>query len=298
MTHLRAAAFMAWCLVFPVGAGAQEPTVLSALGLEPVVWDRWETRVADKRAWLTRAGVPCDSARSLDDFHSLDVDADGRADIVYSGPCPSPADCLEVRVYRNAETRFVRAFSTNGSIAALVRPAPQQALHIVYWPWASPECAGPGLYPAVLAFLRPSARPDTALFRREDVTYYSGTQWPREPLPSALRVRVTQNQYNLRWAPAADDTTRGESCEWAWRGNVLATFGRGATAVALAELRDGTRTWYFVITDSASAFTSAHPDLRGGTRLLGWMSARYLETIPFDPPAGSSAAPRKGRTPP
>jgi hypothetical protein len=109
-------------------------------------------------------------------------------------------------------------------------------------------------------------------------------------------VRVTQDQYNLRWAPAVDDTTRGESCEWTWRGNVLATFGRGATAVALAELRDGARTWYFVMTDAASAFTSVHPDVRSGMRLLGWMSARYLATVPAAPSSGPEAEP-SGRTP-
>ena len=283
LAHTLSWALRILCLLVPVGAHAQAPTLLSALGFEPVVWERWEVRAADRQALLTRSGIPLDSFPSRDAFHVVDVDADGLADLVYSGEClrmQPPCEGTVTRVYRNTGAGFVLAFEARPyHVAALVRNEWRGAPDFVL----TEDDAGDCSTIAGLMVLRPTSPPDTALFRVVNrLRYFPGMRWPGVRLPAPVSVRVLQDRYNLRFAPSADDSTAGDfPCAEDYRGNVVATFGSGATAVALAQLRNGTRLWYFVMTDSASTFTTAFPGLGGASgRLLGWMSSRFLLPIP------------------
>ena len=128
------------------------------------------------------------------------------------------------------------------------------------------------------AFRGPRARRDPPPYGEESGVHFVGqVTWPRPGLPAPIRLRVIQDEYNLRGAPLADDTTQTESeCQGTLRGNVVATFRLGTTAVALAQRQVGARIWYFLVTDPGSQFTTTF-GLPPGARLAGWMRSRGAE---------------------
>ncbi len=283
--HRRGIALAAWwllCLLVPMQAQAQRfDLVLPPLGFERIPWR--EVRVPPLRQWLTRAGISLREfePEDRDRFHVVDIDADGLPDIVFDGGHGAGAEGIETRIYRNAGTRFELAAYADAEIYAIGRHPPGQTPSLVLddHPFGMCEVSD-----RRLRFLRRSSPPNTALYQQFDEVRYldlPDSRWPRAALPSPIRVRVAQDQYRLRAAPALDDSTEHGDCE-EHHGNTLAAFRLGSTAWALAQLRVGTRLWYFVMTDPGSVLTEPGADqsVTSQARLIGWMSARFLEAIP------------------
>lgn len=277
------------------GAAPQPDTLagdpLSVLGLKTDEWGRWETSVPNKRQWLERAGVPDVPADSsgLAAYHILDLNADDPPDIVHIAVACSGENCVaeemepQTSIYLAAGTRFVRAGDV-GDVSLLARQSPRQAptLVTIVNQDVGAMCSDPL---RKLVFHRPLAPADTAITVAEEVDYVElpGLRWPPVRLRTPLPMRVAQDQYNLRAAPVVDDTTSFEGClDEPHRGNVIATFRIGATVLALAQEQVGERLWYLVETAAGGTFTS--PFVEGSAvRLMGWMSSRYLETVPSPP---------------
>lgn len=284
------------CAAVPVTAQAQElDLVLSPLGVERIPWR--EVRVPNRAQWLARAGISLDSfaPEDLDGFRVVDVDADGRPDIVFNGGRLAGSEGVETRVYRNAGTHFQTARFFEEELYALGRLAADHTPALVLRDQPYGMC---DVSDRRLRFLRRAAARDTALYEQFDEVRYglAGSRWPRAALATPFRVRVTQDRYNLRSAPALDDTTDVGDCE-EHHGNVFAILSLGATARVLAQQQVGTRLWYFVMTDPGT--TVAWPGDRGGetaqARLLGWFSARWTERIATGPPQQPPTPPRRGR---
>ncbi|MEK7667710.1 MAG: hypothetical protein AAB409_03590 [Gemmatimonadota bacterium] len=290
------------CLAVPAQAFGQVPIPpLSGVVRGDFPWGRWEVRVPDKRQWLARVRF-CDScntlvASDLAVWHVVDLDADGRPDLLRTAGSPTDGgEGTEGRAYRNTSRGMVVQTWSEARIAGLVRQVPGPGLYLVLQGAPFGMCEASDTW---LAFLRPSASTDAVPFREESRVHFTDFEtWPQTWLPAPIRVRVTQDQYNLRGAPLVDDTSRTEDgCESPIRGNVVATFRIGTTALALAQQRVGERIWYFLVTDPGASFTTTF-GFQPGVRLAGWMSSRWLETIPTAPPSQPAAPPRGGTSTP
>lgn len=274
---------MSWllCLILPAHAQAQNlDLVLPPLGFQRVAWT--EIRVTDMRQRLARAGVSLAAFEREDrnKFRIVDIDLDGRGDIVFNGGRCAGCEGVETRIYRDAGTRFDLAVFPDEVVYAVGRQAPDQTPSLVLRDQPFGMC---DVSDHSLRFYRRSSPPDTALYQQYDEVRFldlPGSRWPQAALPAPIRVRVAQDQYNLRAAPIVDDSTRHDDCA-EHRGNVFAAFRVGTTALALAQQQVGPRLWYFVMTDPGSTITSpgSQESQASQARLVGWMSSRFLEPV-------------------
>jgi len=268
------------CLVAPAPALGQAPIPpLAGVARAAFPWEQWEVRVPDLRPWLARARF-CDSCEALGAsdlavWHVVDLDGDGNADLLRTAGNPPGLEVIEGRVYRSTNRGMIMQAWNEAQIVGLVRQVPGPGSYLVVRGAPFGMCEPEETW---LAFMRPSAPADSPPFREESrVHFVRQVTWPRTWLPAPIRLRVIQDEYNLRGAPLADDTTQTESeCQGTLRGNVVATFRLGTTAVALAQRQVGARIWYFLVTDPGSQFTTTF-GLPPGARLAGWMSSRWLE---------------------
>jgi hypothetical protein len=285
-------------LLLPAPAAGQVPVPpLSGVQRGAFRWERWEVRDADKRQWLGRVRF-CDScdalvASDLAPWHVVDLDGDGRPELVRTEGNPPGLETTEGRAYRNTSRGMVVQTWGEARIVGLVPLAAGPGAYLVLKSAPFGMCESAATW---LAFLRPADTTDSVPFREESRVHLTDlVTWPQTWLQVPVRVRVTQEQYNMRAAPLVDDTSRSsDGCDQPIRGNVVATFGLGATGVALAQQRVGERIWYFLVTDPGASLTSTFGfGDRPGARVAGWMSSRWLETIPTATlPARPAAPPR------
>jgi hypothetical protein len=254
-------------------AGAQE--VGNILRRQTVYWPRWEVPGTRPTAASLRASGVCDAmVRSgARFFHHVDVDADGRADLVYSGPntlCDRGLEGESTTVYLSRGNQLVRVFQGHGRVVELSRAAPWQPLAFVL---RSDGCCGEPQYDVTVHAPR-RTRDGWSWEPVTRIAATSETLLPTTWLPVARPFTVQQDGYKLRVTPVVDDTSDDVLPDA--RGNARATYPRGSRGVALAERRgaDG-RTWWFVMMRAPEANAYRPPD--GATLWqLGWMSARLL----------------------
>ena len=219
-------------------------------------------------------------------FHFLDVDADGRLDLVYSGPhvlCDRNLEGESTTLYLNRGRRLRRVFRAPGRVISMWRPVPWAP--VAFALRADGCCADP--HYEITAYFPRVARDELAFEPGASVAATSETTLPDEYFGTPRPFLVEQDHYRLRTRPEVDDSTEGALMEGEGRrGNVQATFARGSRGVALAARRDSSgRPWWFVIMRSPPV--GAQPPVGGRPPRwhAGWMSARFLQ-VDSTAPAG------------
>jgi hypothetical protein len=275
---------LALLAAFSPPAHAQD--FLAALRMDSLDWtavDRAHPRPAEPA--LRGLGVCANQAHMGAQFHAyhyLNVDGDGRLDLVYSGPttfCETNAEGSTTTVDLDRGPRLVRAMRANGWIAGYWRVAPWEPLTFVVH---TDGCCGDPF--RTLQVWHPRRTADGWRYEAsaEVATQYA-TVLPRAAWTAPKPFTVAQDGYKLRTAPVVDDTSENEGLEPGARGNTQARFAPGSRGIALAEQADATgRVWWFVVMQAPAAGEKPVP---GGAPYwhAGWMSSRFLTSDPGIP---------------
>ena len=238
-------------------------------------WRPWEVSFGRPTPASLRALGLCENviAAFTEDFHFIDVNGDGKADLVYSGSfveCNRAHESDRTIIYLNTDGRLRLVFSGTGRLVKIWRDSPLHAIGFVLRDES-------GMDPEYLLY--------TYLPRRLNgewtfhlATLLAGrreTPLPPTTFAQGRPFRVAQDRYNLRVSPVVDDSSVTE--DQAARGNVVATFAKGSSGIALSERVDTTgRTWWFVIMQSAKVGEHVPLGSPGPIWRIGWMSSRFL----------------------
>lgn len=247
-------------------------------------WSAWELEVSDKTALLTRLIGECPNSNQMEEsFHFVDFSGDGVADLVYSGLnffChDAVAEGTRTALYHNREGLLTKVAETDGYITGAWQAGPWEPM--TFFVRVNGCCGDQRIY---YRFLYPDlARRGTMRYRFGGPVYSS---WAMEipevrfERPRPFEVRL--DEYNLRSSPEIDESP----------GAVLAVYGKGATGMAVGEATgpEG-RVWWFVVMAASTrplrvwehrpgpgAGDWAEATLVG--RYVGWMSSRFLDTLP------------------
>lgn len=118
-------------------------------------------------------------------------------------------------------------------------------------------------------------------------TFVKETVWPDTVLEKPFRFEVLNDKYNIRFAPAVDDTS-----EQIWtsdtkdgvHGNVIGRLSKGARGTVLNKKTDASgREWWFVEVDE-EFYPAGNVFLKEEqsdfpTKVIGWISSRFAKII-------------------
>jgi hypothetical protein len=272
---LPVALAVAACLACSAPAAAQD--VLAVMRTDSMDWSAIDRAHPRPTAAALRAmGIcPSEVEQGAPYFHLVDVDADGRLDLVYSGPntfCKGAAEGENTTVYANRGARLQRIFQAYGGLVGMWRVAPWQPFTLVV---RQDGCCAD--WARHLVAFHPRAGRDG--WRYDEVTSVETTyetRLPKSALPAPRAFTVGQDAYNLRIAPVVDDTAEGQFMVDDRHGNVHARYARGSRGLALSEETDATgRVWWFVVMQSP-AVGDAPVTGNVPTWKAGWMSSRFV----------------------
>ena len=250
--------------------------------LRPQGFDAW------KQAAGTTRGPGDDSLRALGicellikfyagkDFWRLDVDGDGRPELVYSGSlihCEDGAQESMRTIFYATDGGTARViFEASGLLGHVSRAQPWNAISFILRNDGC--CSDPGFD---LMWYTPRRVENAWMWQYTTILASEhDLALPKSTYAAPVPFSVTQDRYNLRLAPVVDDTTFDDNLDR--RGNTFARYAAGAKGIALAEQTDGTgRVWWFVV------MQSAHVDHKAPSVVAykaGWMSSRFLRRAP------------------
>jgi len=232
--------------------------------------------------------VSADEAQAFLPFLRLvDLNGDGRKEVVYSGPNSDPRNCwrgegVRTVVWWQGPDSMVQLFMRYAAVVQLTPPTQGTGADLVLF---SPSCCDDVVQSWILMrFVRNVGSPRASVYDHIMTTRMALEAVPQVWLDSPRRFSVGAERYNMRYEPGVDDTVLGPVSHIIVDrpGNVMVTYGRGARGLAVAESRsrDG-RTWWLVLMEPDSTAVPVVPPTPEDSepipaRWLGWMSDRYL----------------------
>jgi hypothetical protein len=208
-------------------------------------------------------------------FHFIDLNNDGKIDLIYSGYAGTESD--RIIFYINNNGTYELKADYFGALQSLYFEKYGLSKFLID---DYPCCAGYTHHYQTYRFY-----PSKNRFGNIDNTACDyNTQLPDQSTINQQFITLN-DKYRLRTEPVIDDTTYEEGeRQFESIGNVIAEFPAGTKGVAIAENTDSTgRIWWFVIMDrdvvpSLSIFHSGN-NSEYPYKVSGWMSSRYLERL-------------------
>jgi hypothetical protein len=207
---------------------------------------------------------------------TLDLDADGTPDVIYSGESKSEENVT--LFWRRTKNGFFFSGFLWGKVCAVSSPNKGSPAEFIL---VSDFCCASWVGTmARYRFNTIANRCDTI----QRVKFCDEAESLKGKTIAPKRFKITQEKYRLRRSPEVVDsldTLASEQDGKAVYGNILAEFPSSVTGTAFAEYQDKTgRVWWLVMIDrNAPILTSRFYDDANAYR-LGWMSSRFLEPLP------------------
>lgn len=215
----------------------------------------------DSIEWITPFGKPDEFIQYL---HTIDLNGDHLADIIYQGPTGGEIDITEFFLQTN--TGFKKVFSGYQTICSM-EFCHQQLCRFVL---ANPGCCDDPQ--EIENFYEVTFLTDRAvIFIDSSIGFLRLSEQPLSRFNTALRFTTTAAHSRLRSETLLFDNAihpvRGSV------GNIICTYTAGNTGMALATKQNNTGTWIFVLMDAVRGLEttpfdrlSEHP-----TKIYGWM---------------------------
>jgi len=112
---------------------------------------------------------------------------------------------------------------------------------------------------------------------------YENLKWPTYYLDSKIKFKTLNNNYNFRFEPVIDDTTKYEIEPGLFFGNSIGRIPKNSIGYALSEKKDKTgRIWWFVAIESSVELKNAlyyTEKSKKDSYYLGWISSRFIEKL-------------------
>lgn len=228
----------------------------------------------DSWAYYYDDNEPYSEKKFKDCFHFMDLNADGKLDVIYGGFSGSEPDL--VKIFLHKENQFVPVFEGYQELSALVFDANKKLTSFIILDFGCCD-----QYVEYETKYNVSDNFNIALnYQRARIVR---TQAPKTIWSKPIKFNTLNDGYALRSEPIKDDTATylyGYSVE----GNTVTKYPKNAKGLAWAEYKDkSNRVWWFVEmypADNLKKNLIYRRDSLVSPRALGWMSSRFLQKQP------------------
>lgn len=207
---------------------------------------------------------------NLDDYHIMDVNSDGKWDIIYSGFAGSEKNSLLMFVKEDNE--FVEKINTYGEIIEISRESS-------FSPITLKVMDNPCCEDTIYSFKQFNFHiENTKIFYRMSlkINFLESTIFP-DTCNNNIAFETINEEYKLRNTPEIIDDINS---------NVIAVYPEGSigTAIFSKEDQESNRVWWFVImkNNKSALMDSLDDDSDLDYYSMGWMSSRFLKKISSD----------------
>lgn len=248
MQILFACILAAYSLTTPLALHAQ-PDIPSALQAVPIDWKAFEIDIPkQQKQELIDAAFRDEELRLVQrspaieaNAHIVDIDIDGRADLVYYGS--NGSDILRLVIFRSSESGLVRAGALWGALIAVERSSPIAPLSFTLVDY--PCCAGYTLYHTVYTLVH---RADTAHYELTSSTAFTSTTLFPAQLAQLALPAIVMRETDVRATPDVSalqpERLLGSLPN---PGNLLGFYPEGSYCAVLADTTNGANEhWLFV----------------------------------------------------
>ena len=207
----------------------------------------------------------------------IDLNNDGSDDLVYFYVCGEP-NCI--KVYLNIEGYYKEQISEFCSSHKILTIDNQKLLILNLF-----ECCGESPYfsTRIYEFNKNSANlKENFILTNESYVTKSEMLTPIFYSKKARMVKVTINDYNLRFSPSLEGfTAKNEFVYGCEKGtNVITKIRMGAKIKVLSELNSKDRIWLFVEVEAGDISTCSHANIFfKEQKIRGWVSDKYVEKL-------------------
>ncbi len=218
---------------------------------------------------------------NFDEYHNkfkvVDFNLDGLLDLIYYGN-PGGAESTFVYFMINKGDYFEVIFTSAGTIISLSNYDGFNSLGMTVYNYGC--CAGivDHLYTIV-----PISNGYNFYYQvQTDIAICNVIKMPSNFLDKPIRFETVNDKYSLRATPEIN--TEHESYSESSKGNIMVTYPKNSSGVAIAKSKDDTgRVWWFVVMSEnnrilESKLYSGYHDLEK-FKIVGWMSSRYVESL-------------------
>lgn len=212
---------------------------------------------------------------------SVDLNNDGRIDVVYTYQCGEPK-CVEV--YLNIEGTYKKVVSEPFGNSKLDETTSKKQLQLILY-----HCCGESPYESrrLFGFGKNAAlvEENYVLTNDEYVEEKNAMLLPTVYLATPRFVSNTIDNYNVRYSPTIKETGKKGvddfvfTCEEGT--NIIAKLKQKSTIKVLAEKVETVRTWLFVEIEKSAIVGECNPvnfDFKD-QKLRGWISGKFTENI-------------------
>lgn len=241
-------------------------------------WDKWEIKSSDnskievinqlksdlgEKSLLNKIDV------SLEKFHIIDVNSDGKEDVIYNGFLGNEKNSIILFICENG--KFIEKINTFGDIIGI-----KQELN--YLPMTFRILNSPCCEDLVYSFEEYNyfIKNDKIFYKNSlKIKYLSGTVFPIiDDNEGHILFETTSEKYNLRnSAKIPNDSNE----------NIVSVYPKGSLGTAIYSKKDeeNDRTWWFVIMKNNKEVlsTNLHDEDNSSYYTIGWMSKKMLQKI-------------------
>ena len=209
------------------------------------------------------------------EFHFLDIDGDGKPEIIYDGWDGSEGDM--VTILKKKDNQYIEIQNFHGRIVDIKRN--QDKLKIITCDFS---CCDEYIdYMESFDYNKTSQKFEIS----ESLPLLSLTELPNKFM-TPIKFVIKNTPYKLRFSPKIITGLKGNEMPYdPINGeNIIAVYKSGDTGTAYAESKDNTgRIWWFVIMDkkpesSESLFREGKNNFKN-YKPIGWLSSRFVERI-------------------
>jgi hypothetical protein len=210
----------------------------------------------------------------IKDLHVLDINNDSLDDIIFDGR--SGGEPREISIYLNKGSSFKNIFTDYQGITKLeFENGILNKINIKDWGCCAEFIVTNKCYE--VGFQNEEFKFD----QKKSFKYVEKTILPDKYWANTKKVKILNDNYNLRYSPQIDNTTEVYFDGEPSYGNTIGKLVKNSMAIAIAEFTDSTgRVWFFVAIYpeydvKESYFYDSKDEMK--SYKCGWISSRFIE---------------------
>jgi hypothetical protein len=213
------------------------------------------------------------------DLHFLDLNGDGKDDVVFDGQ--SGGEAKEVSIFINTGQNYKKVFSTYQGIVKMEWQDKQLVrLYIDDWGCCDDYLIRHMIYNVI--YTKENIPSFNKIYQSVSIDYGATAD---SLLESVFRFEVVNDGYKIRFAPRIDDTSVqpwDNDSTGKCNGNCMGRLAKDATGTAIAKKLDKEgREWLFVQVEERYLPKNdvIYVENKFPTKLMGWISSRFIKML-------------------